>query len=771
MIDRIFTSIAGFVNRRPKVILAILALLMIVALYGMTLLVMQTGDDTYMNRDSPLGEANKEYKDTFKADTIILVVETREPLNPEILKYVDRIGSDLRKQQHIVSVESVADVLRSENGGELPQSKGEIDTLVGQIPSAERPVVVPSNVLTLVQISLEHSLTDTTENSVLNNVQQVIERSDPPSGVSVSMSGDPPFTSQMKAALVSSMGVLIGAAMVLMVIVMGLLFSYVSHRFLPVLFVGIGLTTAMGIMGLTGLQLNLAVIGAFPVMIGLGIDYAIQFHARLDEESRKGSLDDAVTTTITKTGPAVMYAMLATSLGFCAMFVSTVPMIRSFGLVAMMGIMSCYCVSLVGIPAIAQVIHYKPKPQKPSVCYAVGEDACEATPKPDRKKWSYAGFLTDMSVRIAKNPIPILLVIGVIAVIGFELDPMIPVQADQNTFVPSDLPAKIQFDKVTRILGATSTADFYVQGARVTDLDTIKWMKLFEDHELTEHPQLTSAVSISDIVLEYNNGVMPGTQGQLDAVLAKIPQSVKDQYISGSTRGLVSFFTVHLQIPEENDLKKEMISDITFLQPPQGITLQPVGSFSVYTTIVATLTASKDEMTYLGFALIFVFLILVYRHFHAVSPMVPIILIVGCNSVAMTLMGIAYTPLTATLGSMTIGVAAEYTILVMERYAEEEERLHDHYAAIQESVQKIGSAITVSGLATFFGFSALCLSTFPITSNFGISTLIAVGFSLLGAIFVMPAVLSLIGSFTEWWETKEQRKAPQVIPDPLGMDE
>ena len=84
------------------------------------------------------------------------------------------------------------------------------------------------------------------------------------------------------------MGVLIGAAMILMVIVMGLLFSYVSYRFLPVVFVGLGLRTALGLMGLAGIQLNMAVMGAFPVMIGLGIDYAIQFHARLDEESRKG---------------------------------------------------------------------------------------------------------------------------------------------------------------------------------------------------------------------------------------------------------------------------------------------------------------------------------------------------------------------------------------------------------------------------------------------------------------------------------------------------
>lgn len=755
MIDQIFHAIAQAVNRHPKAILAIIAVVTLIALYGMSLLVMETGDDTYMNWDSPLGAANKEYKDTFKADTIILIIETSEPLNPELLRYTDRLETDLRKQQRVESVLGVSDVLRTMNGGALPQSKGEIDTLVSQIPSELKPVVVPSNVLTLVQIKLEKSMTDPTQQSVLNNVQQVIDRSDPPSGVSISMSGDPPFNTQMKAALLDSMGVLIGAAMVLMVITMGLLFSYVSHRFLPVIITALGLVTAMGFMGLSGIHLNLAVIGAFPVMIGLGIDYAIQFHARLDEEARKGSLEDAVTTTITKTGPAVMYAMLATSLGFCAMFVSTVPMIRSFGLVAIIGIMSCYVVSLIGIPAIALQIRYTPKPAVPRVCYAVGDKACDTTPVPDRKKWSYGGFLTDMSVKIAKNPIPVLFIAGIIALIGFQLDPMIAVQADQNTFVPSDMPAKTQYDKVTRILGSTTTADFYVQGARITDLDTIKWMKKFQDHELAAYPELTSSMSIADYVLAYNNGVMPETQGQLDAVLATIPQSIKEQYISGSTRGLISFTTVHLQIPQQNDLKNEMISDIAFLQQPQGITLTPVGNFSVYTTIVATLTESKELMNILGFIFVFVFLIIVYRHLHAVSPIIPIIFIVGWNAVAMYVMGIEYSPLTATLGSMTIGVAAEYTILVMERYAEEEERLHDHIAAIQESVQKIGTAITISGLATFFGFSALCLATFPIISNFGVTTLIAVGFSLIGAIFVMPAVLSLVGSLNEWWEKRK----------------
>ena len=759
MIDQIFSTLARFVNRRPRLVVGIIGVVFVIALVGMTMITMQTGNDTYLDKNSPEGVVNTQYTNTFNADSLILIVETNDPLNPQVLNYLDRLEGDIRQQQNIASASSIVDILKSENNGVLPQSKGQIDTLVQQIPEATRQVAVPSNVLTLVQIPLVAGLSDDTEAATLSNIQSLVDSSQPPAGVKVTVSGSPAFTAQMKAAMGSQMGILIGAAMILMVIVMGLLFSYVSYRFLPVVFVGLGLSTALGLMGLAGIQLNMAVMGAFPVMIGLGIDYAIQFHARLDEESRKGSLDDAVFMTITRTGPAVMYAMLATSLGFAAMFISTVPMIQSFGLVAMIGIMSCYCISLVGIPAVAQVIHYKPKQQAPKVCYAVGEDACDTLPVPKKSTWSYGRFLTSTSVKIAKNPVPILLIAALIAVIGFQIDPLIPIEANENNFVPSDMPAKIQMDKVTRILGATSTADFYVEGGRVTDLDTIQWMKSFQDFELSRHSELTSSTSIVTYILAYNNGEMPQTQSQLDRVLDKIPSGVKDQYISGSMRGVIHFGTISLQIPQEEDLKKVMVSDIAFLQPPPGITVQPVGSFDIMTTLIGGLSSSKDDMTYLGFGLIFVFLALVYRHVHAVSPLIPIVLVVGWNSVAMYLLGIAYSPLTATLGSMTIGVAAEYTILVMERYSEEEERLHDHIAAIQESVNRIGTAITVSGLATFFGFSALCLASFPITSNFGISTLIAVGFSLIGAIFIMPAVLSLMGQFTEWLE--KRKSAPQ----------
>ncbi|HOO89590.1 MAG TPA: hydrophobe/amphiphile efflux-3 (HAE3) family transporter [Syntrophales bacterium] len=756
MIAKIFEGIARTINRKPLLVAVLIVAIFCVAIYGMTQLSMQTGWETYLDKNSEKGIIYSQYSDNFQSDSIILIIEASDPLNPDILSYIANLETDLRQQQNIKGTNSIVEVLKSANGGTLPASRAEVDRVVDSLPLDVRNQVVPSNILTLVQIQLEEGLSDNVQQSALNNVISVVDHTEEPPGVNVEISGTPAFMQQMQEGLASNMGLLIGGAMILMIIVMAIIFAYVRYRFMPVLLVGIGLVTSLGLMGLVGIGLNMAVIGAFPVLIGLGIDYAIQFHARFDEEARKGSLHDAVFMTVTRTGPAVLYAMLATCVGFLAMFVSDVPMIRSFGLVAIIGIFTSYWVSCIGMPTLGLLLKYKPKEPRTDLCYAVGTDACDSilgTPKKSRnikngkmRSFSYGQFLTDVSVKIAKNPIPLLVIVGCIAIVGFHIDPLIPVQTSENEFVPGDMPAKINIDKVTRILGATSTADFYIRGY-VTDLDTVRWIAEFQEYETLHHTELTGATSIVTYILAYNGGEMPETQADLDAVLATIPEDVRGQYLSGSMNAVIKFNIVDLDMKGQNSLKQQMIRDIGFLQPPVGITITPTGNFELFTQMLSSLTESKEMMTYLGFIFVFIFLILVYRHLHAVSPMIPIVFIVGWNAVIMYILNIPYTPLTATLGSMTIGVAAEYTILVMERYAEEKERLHDNLAAIQESVRKIGTAITVSGLATFFGFSALCLATFPIISNFGITTLIAVGFSLVGAIFVMPAVLSVIGRF------------------------
>ena len=160
-----------------------------------------------------------------------------------------------------------------------------------------------------------------------------------------------------------------------------------------------------------------------------------------------------------------------------------------------------------------------------------------------------------------------------------------------------------------------------------------------------------------------------------------------------------------------------MEKDLDWYTMHPGMSAEYTGKMVMFTDLINGIKETKNLMTYFGFVLILIYLLLVYRKFSAVSPLIPIVMIVGWNGLVMYVCGLSYSLLSATLGAMTIGVASEYTILIMERYQEEKETGEDMFTAIQTSIQKIGTAISVSGLTTAFGFSALILSTSPVIQN------------------------------------------------------
>ena len=155
-------------------------------------------------------------------------------------------------------------------------------------------------------------------------------------------------------------------------------------------------------------------------------------------------------------------------------------------------------------------------------------------------------------------------------------------------------------------------------------------------------------------------------------------------------------------------------------------------------------------MTLLGMGLVFVGLLAIYRHpVKAFLPLLPIILIVGWSGGAMHMMGMEYTPLTATLGALIIGIGTEFTILIMERYFEERKKGRASRMAIGIANQKAGKAIFASAFTTIGGFSALLISDFVILSNFGLMTLINISLALISTMIVMPAILIILDRFVK----------------------
>ena len=91
----------------------------------------------------------------------------------------------------------------------------------------------------------------------------------------------------------------------------------------------------------------MASVAALPVLIGLAVDYAIQFHARFEESSRTGlSPAEAAPAAAALGGPTIASAGLATSVGFLVLLLSPMPMVRGFGGVLVIGIALAFVVAL-----------------------------------------------------------------------------------------------------------------------------------------------------------------------------------------------------------------------------------------------------------------------------------------------------------------------------------------------------------------------------------------------------------------------------------------
>jgi hypothetical protein len=429
-------------------------------------------------------------------------------------------------------------------------------------------------------------------------------------------------------------------------------------------------------------------------------------------------------------------------------------MVADFGVTCTIGVMLCYLAALIIVPVFAVIIHYHPKKTvstSTSTCETMSKDCEPVVVRPGGPHSSYIErydtFLGNLAFRIAKHPVPIILFVFLIAAIGFQLDNEVPISADEKTFVPSDMPALVDMNKVTRTMGSTSTIPVVVSGENVLDPVTLKWILDFGQYEVTRNDKISGVTSIATLLTQYNNGTLPASSSEVQQALTRMPPETQKRYLNGKMETVLEFSMVDMELSQARSQIGVIQKDLLWFTPPVGVTARITGSLEMFSSLMGDISNSKTLMTALGFVFILVFLLLVYRKIHAVAPLIPILAIVGWNGAIMYLLGLEYTPLTAVLGSMTIGVASEYTILIMERVDEELARGLDLFTAIQTSVQKIGTAITVSGLTTVFGFAALTLSEFNIISNFGITTVITVGFSLAGAILIMPAVISLMYRF------------------------
>lgn len=246
--------------------------------------------------------------------------------------------------------------------------------------------------------------------------------------------------------------------------------------------------------------------------------------------------------------------------------------------------------------------------------------------------------------------------------------------------------------------------------------------------------------SIVTYIKAANGGELPDDKTRIREIISSLSPSITNAYLSGHNLAVIDVnigdAQTNLGTEGMEQLVKSYEDDLAWNSPPPGISVRITGQPVLMTTVMDALTSSRAEMSLLGLFLIFVLLLIIYRDLiKALLPVLPMLVVIGWMGLVMLYGGLKYTPLTATLGALVLGVGSEYAILMMERLYEELGNVGDPYEAMKITANRIGSALVASGMTVIFGFGALIASPFNIISNFGVVT-------------VMSVVLALATTFT-----------------------
>lgn len=750
-----------FIENNTVPILLIAFLLVVISLQGAQYIENASGTDTFVDKNSQLyQDFDHLYLNLFGTESIVIMVEGSDVTNPELLKAMDRAHSSAESIPGVVEVNSPTYVIKEVNYEMTGRHAIPDDDLVlEEIISSYVPVYfMPDETHATMAVVVEGTASDATKEEILRETQTSIELANFPGDYKIIVTGDPAFNIGMNNAMNSSMGLLLMLAVLLMVVVLYLVFKHVRWRLLPLPVVILGIIFTFGAMGYLEIPMTMVSMSAFPVLIGLGIDYAIQFHNRIEEELEHGETDEqAVIDTIKHTGPAVLIALIITALGFFSLFTSTVPMIQDFGKLLMVGVIMCFISSLFVGVAVLYGFHKMSEKnilEKMGLKKSSAKKVHTSTETVDHNPDFLERSLKSISLFSIKHPVLIIGIAGSLCIAGLAADTIVPIQTDTETFVPSDLPALIDLTHMSDVLGGEDELNLILKTDNNADPELLEWMDEFGEHEVEGRSNIYGSSSIVDIVKSENGGSIPQSSEEIKMIYAQLPEYQKEQYLYGNS---ILLFNLEIGnamgelglmgIEELADVVKE---DLLWMSPPPGTEVTITGNSMVFVEVIAALTSGRMMMTMTGIVLVFFGLIVIYRDFlKALTPVVTMIAVVGWSGGLMYLTGMEYTPMTATLGALILGVGSEYAILMMERYFEEKEKGATPEQAMQEASVKIGKAIVTSGATTVFGFSALIASPFSITSNFGIITVMDVFLALLATFVVFPPVIVSLDNFRE----------------------
>lgn len=160
-------------------------------------------------------------------------------------------------------------------------------------------------------------------------------------------------------------------SLVLILLIFYIGFRVVRFTLLAIVPLILGIIWVFGITGLTIGSLNLMTSMMVAILIGLGIDYSIHVISIYTEMRSKGlEIEPSLQAIYEKVAKGVITGSVTTALGFYIFMLSSFDGFKEFGFVLGTGIICTLAASIIVLPAVLRIFHFKPMKLK----NALGEE-------------------------------------------------------------------------------------------------------------------------------------------------------------------------------------------------------------------------------------------------------------------------------------------------------------------------------------------------------------------------------------------------------------
>jgi uncharacterized protein len=638
-------------------------------------------------------------------------------------------------------------------------------------PKARFAYLFPNKNSALIQVRLRSSLSDQQQAQAISWIRQAVRmpmfRSQ--YGGTYTVTGVPVVINDLASQITSSIAVLLVAALVAMAVALLLVFRS-RPRLLPLAIALAATGITFGLLAILGAGLTIASIAVLPILIGLAVDYGIQFQARAQEAraAAPGDAAQAVGQAAARAAPAIATAALATGTGFLVLLLSPVPMVQGFGVLLVVGIAVAFACTLTAGSA-ALVLSEREGGVLGASLRGAGEIVGSAVRGAGELARAAGGRFrrrrrppreTGLAVRVATaavgRPGRVLAVAAALAVIGWAADTQIAVQSDVTKLVPTSMPALRHLNTLEKVTGVSGEIDVTVRAPNVATPRVVGWMISYENALLRHYgyveetgcarATLCPALSLPDLF--STGGQTPSasslTQSTINGLLGAVPAYFKEAVITSDQREATLAFGIRLMpLARQEQVLNYMRSR---LHPPGGVTAQLAGLPVLAADANASLSSTGHRFLTLIVGLLAVGLVLLAvlrRPERAIVPLVPIALATGWSSLVLFATGIPLNPMSATLGALVIAISTEFSVLLSERYRQERAAGQDPGPALASTYRSTGAAVVASGVTAIVGFGVLVFSDITMLRDFGFVTVVDLTVSLAGVLLVLPAVLAL----------------------------